>query len=121
MACQDDQLCALLKVGIDGAIHGAQTLWGENLTSEDWGFFLVDAKNTFNEINRVGMLWTIRHLWPSGARFVFNCYRLWSLLVLRNRNGTASFLHIIEGVTQEDPLSMITYGIGILPLINSLK
>ena len=29
MACQDDQLCAGLKTGINGAIHGVQALWGK--------------------------------------------------------------------------------------------
>ena len=29
MACQDDQLCAGLKAGIDGVIHGVQDIWGE--------------------------------------------------------------------------------------------
>ena len=121
MTCQGDQLCAGLKAGIDGVIHGVQALWDENSTTENWGFLLVDAKNAFNEINRVGMLWKVRHLWPSGARFFFNCYRHWSSLVLRNRNGTASFLHSKEGVTQGDPLAMIAYRIGILPLIKNLK
>ena len=45
----------------------------------------------------------------------------WSLLVLRNGNGTASFLHSREGVTQRDNLAIITYGIGILPFIKNLK
>ena len=74
MACQDDQLSAGIKAGIDGAIHGVQDLWDEKSTTEEWGFLIVDANNAFNKINRVGMLWTVRHLWPSGARFVFNCY-----------------------------------------------
>ena len=77
--CQDDQLCAGLKAVIDGA-------------AEDWGFLIADAKNTFNDIILIGMLWTVRHLWPSGDRFVFNCYRHWSSLVLRNGNGRASLL-----------------------------
>ena len=72
MACQDDQLCDGLKAGINGVVHGVQTIWDEYLTTEDWGFLLVDAKNTFNEINRVGMLWAVRHLWPSRAFFIFN-------------------------------------------------
>ena len=67
------------------------------------------------------MLWAVRHLWMSGASFVFNCYHHWSSLVLRNGNGTASFLHSREVVTQGDPIKMITYGIVILPLINNLK
>ena len=94
MACQDDQLCARIKTGISSAMHGVQDLWDENLTKESWEFLLVDANNAFNKINRVRMIWTVRHLWPSGDRFVFNCYRHWSLLVLRNGNGTASFLYI---------------------------
>ena len=66
-------------------------------------------------------MWTIRHLCPSGASFVLNCYRHWSSLVLCNNNGIDSFLHSKEGVTQGDPLEMIVYGFGILPLINKLK
>ena len=53
MVCQDDPLCAGLKSGIDGAIHGVQALWDENSSTEDWGFLLVDAKNTFNDNNHV--------------------------------------------------------------------
>ena len=75
MACQDDQLCAGLKAGIDGAIHGVQALWDENSSTEEWDFLLVDAKNAFNEINQVGMLWSVRQLWPSGDFSVFGCYR----------------------------------------------
>ena len=122
MACQDDQMCAVLKSGIDGVIHGAQDLWDEKPTTENWGFLLVDAKNASNEINQVGIMWAaLRYVWPSGAHFFFNCYRHWSSFVLWNRNGTASFLHSKEGVTLRDPLSMIAYGIVILPLIKNLK
>ena len=67
------------------------------------------------------MLWTVINLWPSGARFVLNCYCHWSLLVLKNGNGTASFLHSKESVTQGDPLVIIADSIGILPLIKNLK
>ena len=84
-------------------------------------FLLVDTENAFNEINWVGMLWTVQYLWLSGAYLVFNWYRHWSSLVLRNRNRTTSIIHIREGVTQGDPLAMIVYGIGVLPLIKNLK
>ena len=66
---QDDQLCAGLKEVIDGAIHRVQDLWDKNLTTEDCGFLLVDAKNAFNSINRDGMFWNFRHLWLSGDCF----------------------------------------------------
>ena len=65
------------------------------------------------------MICTVRYLLLSGARFF--CYRYWSSLVLRNKNGTASFLHSMEGVTQGYPLYMVAYDIGILPLIKNLK
>ena len=119
--CQDDQLCVGLRVEINGTIHGVQAVWYKNSTTEEWGFLLIDANITFNEFNLVVMLWTVRHLWLSGAHFAFNCYCSWSSLVLQNGNGTASILHSREGVTQEYPIEMIVYMIGILPLINNLK
>ena len=90
-ACQDDQLCAVLKAGIDGAVYGVQAIWDTILSIEDWGFLLVDEKSVFNEIHRIGMLWAVFHLWLYGARFYFNCYCHWSLIILRNGNGKAKF------------------------------
>ena len=74
MMCKNDHLCDRLKEEINGAVHEVQAIWVENLTTEDWGFLLVDAKNTFNEINKIGMLCKVHHLWPSGSRFILNCY-----------------------------------------------
>ena len=56
MEYQYDQLCAGLKAGIDGAIHGVQSLWEKNLSTEEWVFKLVDANIAFSKMNRVGML-----------------------------------------------------------------
>ena len=64
------------------------------------------------------MLLNVRNLWPRCARFVFNTYRGWSVLVLR---GQQKFLFSKEGVTQSDPLSMFVYAVGILPLIQSVQ
>ena len=97
---QDDQLCARVKVGMDSAIHRVQDLWNENLSTEEWVFLLVDAKIVFNDINQVGMLWTVQHLWPSGSIFFFNFYRHWSLIFLQNGNEMARFLYIREDVMQ---------------------
>ena len=72
-------------------------------------------------INQIGIICTVHHLWPSRARSVLNFYRQWSLLVLRNRNEMASFMNSREGVTQGGPLSMVAYGIDVLPLIKNLK
>ena len=80
------------------------------------------ARNAINEENWTAMLWYVRHEWPSGAQFTFNCYRHWTNLVLREiGDGSGNFLHSKEGVTQGDPLAMIAYGIGILPLIQELR
>ena len=68
------------------------------------------------------MLWDVRNEWPSGAKFTFNCYRHWATLVVRNiKDGSGHFLHSKEGLTHGDPLAMIVYGIGVLPLISDLR
>ena len=51
------------------------------------GLTLVDAKNGFNEMSRYSMLWTVRHIWPKGARFAFNCYRYSVQLIVRTTGG----------------------------------
>ena len=47
------------------------------------GTTLVDACNGFNKLSRLAMLCTVRHRWPAGARFAFNCYRYWEQLLIR--------------------------------------
>ena len=96
---QDNPLCDGIKSVIDGVVHGVQVIWDDNSSMENWDFILMDAKNAFNEINCIGMLWTVHHLWPFRARFVFNCYFHWSWIFLHNKTSAASFLHSMEGVT----------------------
>ena len=36
------------------------------------GILLVDARNGFNELSRLEMMWAVRHRWPAGGRFAFN-------------------------------------------------
>ena len=43
--------------------------------AEPNGTTLVDACNGFNELSRLAMLWNMRHSWPAGVRFAFNCYK----------------------------------------------
>ena len=47
------------------------------------GMTLVDARNGFNKLSLLAMLWTVRHHWPARARFAFNCYMHWEQLLLR--------------------------------------
>jgi hypothetical protein len=78
---------------------------------------LVDAANAFNELDRTNMLWEVR----SGARFVFNYYKYFAILVIRNKSGTGEFILSRQGVTQGDPLAMDGYALGILSLTRRLQ
>ena len=81
----------------------------------------VDARNGFNELGRKAMLWTVRHEWASGALFAFNCYRHAVLLIFREPGGPCYVILSEEGVTQGDPLSMMLYGIALIPLARTLR
>ena len=95
--------------------------WDANSNVENWVFKLVEAKNTFNEIDQIIMLWTVCHSRLSGSSFVLNCYLHHYLIVLRERDGTSNIIHIKEGVMQGEPLTMVAYGIGVLLTIKILK
>ena len=68
-------------------------LWQKHVQEEDWGVLLIDARNMFNEENRIDMLWEVRHKCPSGALFVFNSYHQWATLVIIGGEGTGHLLH----------------------------
>ena len=81
---------------------------------------LADACNGFNKLIRLTMLWTVRHRCPAGARFVFNCYRCWEQLLLRQPGEPPVIILSQEGVTQGYPLSMVLYGITLTPLTEEI-
>jgi hypothetical protein len=115
-------VCAGLEAGIEDEIHAINQLWKEKEEENDWGFLLIDAWNAFNEMNRVVMLGVIQHEWPSCARFVFNCYRHFAVLVVQSQDGrSTTFIYSQDGMTQGDALAMAAYGMGLLPLICRLK
>ena len=68
-ACRTEQLAGGVESGIEGAIHAASLQWAQHSHKEDWGFFLIDTHNLFNEENLKSMMWAVRHKWPSGVRF----------------------------------------------------
>ena len=67
------------------------------------------------------MLWAVSYYWPSDAIFVSNCYKQWCTLVVRDDQESVCFVQSRKGVTQGDPISMVTYGLGILPIIRFIK
>ena len=115
--CKYGHIWSGLKAGSDEEVQGVQHIWDANSTKAYWGFLLIDEKNAFNKISSIGMLWRIRHLWPSGAHFVLNFYRNWSSIYLQNGDRTANTIHSREGGMQGDPLDMVNCGIRALPLI----
>ena len=71
--------------------------------------------NAFNSINCQNALCNIHSQCPALATAVINCYRLNLPLFI---DGDVIFS--AEGTTQGEPLAMIFYAIGILPLIHHL-
>ena len=73
-----------LNMEVEGCEEGEGTLMAlvdtGFLTQEadSGGTTIVDACNSFNELSRLEMMWTVRHLWPTGARFAFNFYKHWA-------------------------------------------
>ena len=114
--CEARQLCAGLKCGIEGAIHAATDLFESH--DDSYGMLIMDARNAFNSINRISLLWNIRILWPRASRFIFNTYRGRSPLILK---GCNEILQSSEGIVQGDPLSMFMYAVATLPLIDELE
>ena len=49
--CHYEHMSDGLKAGLDGAVHGVQDIWDNNLTKEDWGFLIVD--NLFCSIRSI--------------------------------------------------------------------
>ena len=67
------------------------------------GITLVDSCNGFNNLSRLAILWTVRHCWPSGAKFASNCYKAWAQLLLRQLGGGSSYNYEPRGVNSVIP------------------
>ena len=50
-------------------------LYQQNSQEEDWGFLLIDVRNSSEKENRTAMIWAVQNEWPSDTQFTFNCYR----------------------------------------------
>ena len=61
---------------------------------------VFDACNGFNELIRLAMLWTVWHHCLAGGRFVFDFYKHWPQLLLRQSGDLPVTLLSREGVNQ---------------------
>ena len=72
--------------------------------------------NAFNRLNRKAALHNISILCPPQATVLNNTYHENAELFVGGET-----LEFREGTTQGDPLAMSIYGVGILPLIQTLQ
>ena len=49
-----------------------------------FGMALFDARNVFCELNRHLILWNVAHLWNKGSGFLYNRYRHWGKVSVRD-------------------------------------
>ena len=67
------------------------------------------------------MLWTVRHRWTAGVRFLFNCYKHYAQLLLFQSGHPPVTLLSQEGVTKGYPLLVVLYMITLTPLAEDLR
>ena len=96
--------------GGGGTLRALKALEFLTQEAEPIGTTLVDSHNGFNKLSRLAVLWTVRHRWPAGVRFAFNCYKHWAQLILCQPREPPVTIFSRDGVTQGDPLSMVLYG-----------
>ena len=78
--------------------------------SDMGGTSIIDARNGFNKLIRLTIIWTVRRYWPVGVKFVFKFYKHWEQLLLCQLGSPPVTLLIREGVTQRNPLFVVLTG-----------
>ena len=106
------QLCTGQLSGCEAAVHSVREAFLEDDTE---AALLVDVSNAFNSINRMAALHNIRHLCPSIANILINCYRAPTSLFIEGDTLLSQ-----EGTTQRDPLGMPMYALATVSLIKKL-
>ncbi len=91
------------------------------MLDSSFGTALFDAKNSFNEVNRYLMLWTVAHRWMKASLFAFNRYRHQNIVFICNRPGKPPITILSRvGIAQGCSLSMNLYGVALLPFIKRM-
>ena len=63
----------------------------------------------------------MQYKWPAASRFVFNCYRHESMMLVRQQGQNPITMLSREGVTQGDPLSMLVYGLLVAEIVMRIE
>ena len=104
------QLCASLESGCEVAVHAVVNLFEEDMIHR---FIQIDASKPFNLINRTLLLQSGRILFPEIATYINNCYIKPSRLFITDGKEISSK----EGTTQDDPIAMGMYALGLMLLL----
>ena len=104
------QLCASLESGCEVAVHAVVNLFEEDMIHR---FIQIDASKPFNLINRTLLLHSGRILFPEIATYINNCYIKPSRLFITDGKEISSK----EGTTQDDPIAMGMYALGLMLLL----
>ena len=112
-AAGSSQLCAGQIGGCEAAVHAIKQIFSS--PSVD-GVLLVDATNAFYELNHQVTLCDVEAACPVLASILINTYCQDAFLFTEGHTIFSS-----EGTTQGDPLAMVMYAIGTLPLIDKLQ
>ncbi len=104
------QFCSGLDGGCEAAVHCMA-----KISESEEATLFVDATKAFNSLNRASTLIKVQTICPTLAPILINTYRTSGTLFV---NGTT--IQSREGTTQGDPLGMVMYAIGTLPLIKHL-
>ena len=107
----DAQMCGRSS-GSEVAIHGMRMFQEKNSDA----VILVNAANTFNNLNQKVLLHNIKFIYPEIATYVKYCYLVPARLFVSGRLEFTSR----EGSTQGDRLSMAIYAIGITPMLDMM-
>ena len=122
-ACGADQLASGIPAGVEAGITYMRTKWEDFADDDDFGCMQFDAENGFCMMNRLHLLWTIRHRWCSAYHFSHNCYQNATTLRILPFETGQDVVDLLSrnGVIQGCPFAMIAYGIGTLPMLDELN
>ena len=108
------QVCAGLEGVCAAAVHAMHEIVRNEATE---GILLVDAANTFNNLNRKATLHNMKFICPALATVLNNTYQPPTRMFVSGGGEVRSS----EGTTQGDPLGMAMYALAVIPLIDKLQ